>query len=121
MLYLIPTAVSLSLLTLVSAQNYGNSGKSSTSASAAATTTASAVSGVHTIAVGQDGLTYTPNTLTANVGDQVQFNFASSGHSVAESTFAAPCQPANGSAFWTGFPDSVMLSRRLRVEEVQID
>lgn len=48
---------------------------------------------VQIIAAGEDGLVFTPNTLTAPVGSQVEFQFYPRNHSVASSTFDNPCQP----------------------------
>ncbi|KAI0371684.1 hypothetical protein BV20DRAFT_156252 [Pilatotrama ljubarskyi] len=54
----------------------------------------------HTVKVGENGtLTYSPNTITANNGDIIQFQFLSKNHTVTQSTFAAPCSnitDANG-------------------------
>jgi len=54
-----------------------------------------AVSAQNTIVVqvGANGtLTYTPNSVTANAGDTIQFQFLSKNHTVTQSSFAAPCQ-----------------------------
>ncbi|CZR66884.1 uncharacterized protein PAC_16785 [Phialocephala subalpina] len=49
------------------------------------------------VAVGQSGLTFSPNDITAAVGDSVEFSFFPKNHSVTQSSFAKPCQPlANG-------------------------
>jgi plastocyanin len=97
--------LALSALGVASAQVYGNSKSSSTKKAAApATTAASSGGAVQTIQVGKSGLTYTPDSITAKVGDQIEFQFDSAGHSVAEGTFGKPCQPDGDSAFWSGFP-----------------
>lgn len=58
---------------------------------------------VHQISVGQGGLKFSPDSITAKVGDQVQFNFDSSlGHSVVEGDYNNPCQPLDASAFYSG-------------------
>ncbi len=84
---------------------YGDSG-SSTSTSASVTSapsqTSSASSSVHTVQVGNGGLNFSPNNFSANVGDTVEFQFFGPEHSVAQSTFASPCQPANSSSFFSG-------------------
>ncbi|KAI0692992.1 Cupredoxin [Cerioporus squamosus] len=80
----------------------------------AATTTASAPSSsstsTHVVTVGTNGaLAFSPDNLTANVGDTVTFRFASKNHTVTQSSFANPCTPlgessANGLAgFDSGF------------------
>lgn len=43
--------------------------------------------------VGGDSLTFTPNFVTANVGDIVQFQFGAKNHTVTQSSASAPCQP----------------------------
>jgi len=49
------------------------------------------------VTVGASGLTYSPDTVTAAVGDTVSFHFSRSRHSVVEAAFDTPCQPlANG-------------------------
>jgi len=60
----------------------------------------SAVSAANiTVVVGKDGgLTYTPNSVTANVGDVVAFQFVSKNHTVTQSTFTAPCTPKTNPA-----------------------
>ncbi|KAI5856926.1 hypothetical protein BZA05DRAFT_317251, partial [Tricharina praecox] len=62
----------------------------------------------HVIQVGdQDGaLKFYPDTLEGvNAGDLVQFHFWPQAHSVAQSSFDAPCQPlesADTTGFWSG-------------------
>lgn len=53
--------------------------------------------------VGKSGLTFNPSSITAAVGDEVQFEFYPSGHSVAQSSFDKPCQGSSG-GFYSGFP-----------------
>ncbi|KAF3935782.1 hypothetical protein ABW20_dc0108149 [Dactylellina cionopaga] len=60
--------------------------------------TASAIQGdasspmVHKVVVGGDaGLVYTPEFISAAVGDIVEFHFMKQNHSVTQSTFAKPC------------------------------
>ena len=40
-------------------------------------------------------LTFSPNSIKANVGDNVQFQFAAGNHTVTQSNFANPCEPIN--------------------------
>ncbi|GAW20618.1 hypothetical protein ANO14919_101260 [Xylariales sp. No.14919] len=60
------------------------------------------------IAVGKGSFTFTPNTITANPGEQIVFEFWSDGHSVARSQFGYPCMPYeyvmpdDGGGFWSG-------------------
>ncbi|KIW70170.1 hypothetical protein PV04_02465 [Phialophora macrospora] len=89
----------LATSTLASPQYGDNSASTTTSASASAST-----SGIHAVKVGP-GLTFTPDTVTAAEGDWVEFTFGS-GHSVAQSSFDAPCVPISGGAgVYSGFPD----------------
>ncbi|RPD59171.1 Cupredoxin [Lentinus tigrinus ALCF2SS1-7] len=80
----------------------------------AATTTASAPSAsttsTHVVTVGMNGvLAFSPDNLSANVGDTVTFRFSAKNHTVTQSSFAKPCAPlgessANGLAgFDSGF------------------
>ncbi|EJD07999.1 uncharacterized protein FOMMEDRAFT_101414 [Fomitiporia mediterranea MF3/22] len=55
--------------------------------------------------------TFSPQRVTAKVGDIVFFNFTSGNHSATQSTFAAPCQPAHDTnitinGFDSGFRDT---------------
>ncbi|KAF8973901.1 hypothetical protein BDZ97DRAFT_1777434 [Flammula alnicola] len=43
------------------------------------------------IQVGATGLTYSPDAIAANVGDQVVFHFHAKNHTVTQSSFADPC------------------------------
>ncbi|KAH7102430.1 RmlC-like cupin [Auriculariales sp. MPI-PUGE-AT-0066] len=48
------------------------------------------------VIVGKDmKLTYTPDDITASVGDTVRFHFASKNHTVTRSSFDDPCMPLN--------------------------
>jgi uncharacterized cupredoxin-like copper-binding protein len=64
----------------------------------------------HTVLVGQDGkATFTPSTITAVVGDIVNFQFAGGNHTVTQSTFADPCtQPFNTTSGAAGFDSGFM-------------
>ncbi|KAF8319400.1 hypothetical protein DL93DRAFT_188842 [Clavulina sp. PMI_390] len=67
-----------------------------TTASAALLTLASiANAATVSVSVGSSGLTFGPQTATANVGDTVTFNFAGP-HSATQVTFATPCTPMSG-------------------------
>jgi len=60
---------------------------------------------VHEIDVGMGGsLAFSPNSLTAAVGDTLEFHFfsGSGGHSVVSSTFQSPCVPTSN-AFFSGY------------------
>lgn len=55
----------------------------------------------HTVWVGRGGLTIDPNTISAAVGDWVEFRFASSGHDITQGAFNQPCRPSNN-GFYSG-------------------
>jgi plastocyanin len=57
---------------------------------------------VHTVAVGQNGLTFTPDTVHANVGDDVVFQFFPKNHTVVQADFNNPCNPSQNGIF-SGF------------------
>ena len=59
----------------------------------------------HLVEVGKDGLTYTPPFITANPGDEVQFNFFAKNHTVVQSSFQDPCTPLTNGIF-AGFQPS---------------
>ena len=58
---------------------------------------------VHNVDVGNGGFIFSPKSLTAKVGDHVNFHFFAGDHSVAQSTFAAPCVPSGPKAIYSGF------------------
>jgi plastocyanin len=76
---------------------------SSTTTTASSAAAASSASNIHQVAVGKNGLVFTPDTLTAAPGDTIEFTFAA-GHSVTRSTFSNPCQAVTTNAIFSGFP-----------------
>jgi len=56
------------------------------------------------VAVGQNGLTFTPSDIKASVGQSVEFSFFPKNHSVTQSSFADPCHPLAGGFFSTFMP-----------------
>ncbi|KAK8087951.1 hypothetical protein PG997_002912 [Apiospora hydei] len=48
---------------------------------------------IHTVSVGATGFSFRPESITANVGDIVRFNFYATNHSVARAEFGYPCIP----------------------------
>lgn len=50
----------------------------------------------HNVVVGGSGLTFTPNQVTAAVGDVVTFEFHPKNHTLTQSTFANPCTAMAG-------------------------
>ena len=55
-----------------------------------------------TIGVGEGGLVFKPESVTADVGDLLQFHFYPRNHSVVQGSFSTPCQPLAGGAY-SGF------------------
>lgn len=92
--------ISVLATSALASPQYGDSASSTTTASSSA----ASMSGVHSVQVGP-GLTFSPDSLTAAEGDWVEFTFGS-GHSVAQSSFDAPCVPLeSGAGVYSGFPD----------------
>ncbi|KIO32491.1 hypothetical protein M407DRAFT_66675 [Tulasnella calospora MUT 4182] len=50
----------------------------------------------HNVVVGASGLTFSPNQVTAAVGDIVTFEFHPKNHTLTQSTFATPCAAMAG-------------------------
>jgi plastocyanin len=55
------------------------------------------------INAGQGGLVYNPNSVTADMGDVVEFHFFPKNHSVVAGDFQNPCHPAPTGGFFSGF------------------
>lgn len=55
---------------------------------------------VHQVTVGP-AFSYTPDSLTAEEGDWIEFTFGR-GHDVAQSTFDNPCVPVEGGGVYSG-------------------
>jgi plastocyanin len=51
----------------------------------------------------QNGLTFTPNTVTAQVGDVLEYHFFGGAHSVVQGDFTNPCKPVSSGGFFSGF------------------
>jgi plastocyanin len=82
----------------VHAQKHTRTKMRFTFASAALSLATIASATVFQVQVGENGLSFTPSTVTASPGDQVQFIFNPSNHSATQSTFSNPCrQMPNGS------------------------
>ena len=92
----------LALLPLTVAQST-TSTSYSTSSAASSAASPSASGRVINIDVGNGGLIFSPNSTTANVGDVLSFSFYPQNHSVAQSIYTQPCQPANEAAIFSGF------------------
>lgn len=92
------------------AQGYGAPATSSSGSSSTATSAASSSSTgtVYDVDVGDGSLNFSPDTVTAEVGDTINFHFYPRNHSVVQSSFNAPCVPLSGSssdkpAIYSGF------------------
>ncbi|CZT03087.1 uncharacterized protein RCO7_06092 [Rhynchosporium graminicola] len=78
--------------------------------------TSSAPASTQTVNVGAAGLVFTPASLTAKVGDMVEFRFYPQNHSVARAEYKNPCIPyevvdVGRKGFWSDFrPVNVVLS-----------
>jgi len=96
----------ISLLPLALAQyNYGTTTNAPASTSAPASSTSAAAGSIATVAVGQNGFTFSPDTLTAAVGSKIVFQIYPGGHSVTQGDFSTPCQ-SNSTGFNSGFVNS---------------
>lgn len=101
------TTLAIALLPTVALAQYGYDTPSTTSTTltpvAKAAASSSAVNGVHIVKVGKDNLlTFEPNTITAAVGETVEFHFWPKAHSIAQSSFDKPCVPLSDSSFFSG-------------------
>ncbi|KAE9964874.1 hypothetical protein EG328_010135 [Venturia inaequalis] len=89
----------------------GGANVSTSAAPAAAASTAGVIGNgqvaVWVVKVGgtKNELVFSPNSVTAKVGEMVQFQFYSKNHSVAAGDFASPCTPQQSAsnAFYSGF------------------
>ncbi|KAI2631922.1 Cupredoxin [Hypoxylon sp. NC1633] len=76
---------------------------SATLAAGATTTVAGGAAATHTVVVGGGtNLVYTPDSIQANIGDMVIFQFQNKNHTATQSTFAKPCVAMPG-GMDTGF------------------
>lgn len=60
-----------------------------------------AVAATIKINAGENGLAFSPNSTTANVGDVIEFHFFGAFHTAVQGDFGTPCQ--RGSLSSTGF------------------
>ncbi|KAI9675190.1 MAG: hypothetical protein M1829_003550 [Trizodia sp. TS-e1964] len=57
-----------------------------------------------TVTVGQNGLKFNPESITAAVGEKITFQFYPNNHSVVAAAFDSPCTPRTGAnALFSGF------------------
>ncbi|KAH8812955.1 extracellular serine-rich protein [Xylogone sp. PMI_703] len=57
----------------------------------------------HSVVAGLGGLHFDPDNVVAEVGDIVEWHFLPKNHSVAQSSFGAPCVPESATSFFSGF------------------
>ena len=86
---------------------YYPAGNGTTTAAAPTGTTGSS-SGTpqQTIAVGQNGLTFSPDIVNAKVGEEIVFTFFPKNHSVVQADFQHPCTPVDNGIF-SGFVPTI--------------
>lgn len=83
--------------------NAGNNAATQTVTSTIAAPAGGAAVATHTVTVGgAGGLVYTPDQISANIGDMVIFEFHSQNHTATQSAFTTPCDPLAG-GMDTGF------------------
>lgn len=81
----------------------------------------------HIVKVGNANgtLEYAPNSIKADVGDMVQFQFAPANHTVTQSTFDQPCQPialhSNVTGIFSGFQPVSATATETPVYTIQIN
>ncbi|KAJ3306339.1 hypothetical protein HDV03_005306 [Kappamyces sp. JEL0829] len=80
----------------------GTAGTTGTTGTNSTGTSGTGAAATHTVSVGASGLVYTPDTVNANVGDMIMWNFGSS-HSVTQSAQKDDCAPMAG-----GFDSGVL-------------
>ncbi|ERF76099.1 hypothetical protein EPUS_01432 [Endocarpon pusillum Z07020] len=92
------------------AQDASTSGPAATETSSSSVPTSTADASTYDIDVGADGaLLFSPESLTASVGDTINFHFYPRNHSVVQSSFDAPCVPlssassGNSDVIYSGF------------------
>lgn len=55
------------------------------------------------IEAGNGGLVFKPDDIKADIGDILEFQFLPANHSVAQASFASPCQPLAQNGFYSGY------------------
>lgn len=95
------TASTSSTYSTISAPSPASSTAPPTSTSAKPTSTAPAKT--VSIAVGESGLSFTPNSVSASIGDVLLFSFYPRNHSVALGSWDKACAPSSAGGFFSGF------------------
>lgn len=55
------------------------------------------------VVAGENGLSFEPESITAEVGDTVEFRFWPQRHSVGRSSFDTPCEPLAENGFFSDY------------------
>ena len=90
-------------LPLVGAQYGGEGSSDATTTTASSTKSGSASSATQSVHVGENGFTFTPDTVHVPAGGVVEFQFYPGDHSVAQAAFNNPCHPMSDTSFFSGF------------------
>lgn len=99
----------------------GAAAASTPTSAGTATTSASNTQTITAGAGGPTDLSFTPSSVVAAPGTFVEFLFMPLNHSVAESSFDAPCSPVNSSSFFAGFGFSTATNAASNVFTLQIN
>ncbi|CAM1503567.1 Fc.00g011580.m01.CDS01 [Cosmosporella sp. VM-42] len=76
----------------------------------------------HSVVAGLGGLRFDPDNVVAEVGDVVEWHFLPKNHSVAQSSFAEPCQElADGTSFYSGFNFATMEGQSANVFQIVVE
>lgn len=98
-------AIALGALPLVFAEYYLANGTATSVVYPSGT--GSPAGSTQTVAVGKDGLVFTPDTIHAKTGDEIVFEFYPKNHAVVQADFKNPCNPsASGLGIFSGFVPS---------------
>ncbi|KAL9075643.1 MAG: hypothetical protein Q9161_001394 [Pseudevernia consocians] len=100
--------ISLCLVALANVVLGQDSTPSPSSAAPSIVTASGSLQATHVVTVGQELNQFDPDSLTANVGDVIQFQFFPPNHSVGRAEYQQPCIPyedtgENKVGFWSGF------------------
>lgn len=100
--------LSLCLVALANAVLGQDSTPSSSSAAPRVVTASGSSQATHIVTVGKELNQFDPDSLTANVGDVIEFQFFPPNHSVGRAEYQQPCIPyedtgVNKVGFWSGF------------------
>ncbi|KAI0128588.1 Cupredoxin [Xylariales sp. AK1849] len=76
----------------------------------------------HTVVAGRGGLKFDPENVVAEIGDVIEWHYAPMNHSVAQSSFAKPCEPlADDTGFFSGFNFAVKEGQSENVFQITVE